>query len=169
MPVALFIIVGAAPLLAQAPPPGMHTPGGGEPIVESTEAMRVTSTIQCWCGGCTNQTLHDCTCGLAAGERQRVAVELAMGKRPEELIAAYVAEHGPQVRIVPEKSGLHLIGWAIPFLASLVALGVLVVTLVAWRRRDIASREVTSGVTAGTPADRIYRERLDKELREFDA
>ena len=160
----------APAVLAQTPQPGLHSEGGGEPIVESADAIKVTGIIQCWCGGCTNQTLHDCTCGLAAQERQKVASALAAGRTPESLIASYVAEHGPQVRIVPEKTGLNLIGWAVPFAASLAAMGVLVVTLLAWRRRDI-SAQATAGIagTAGSPADRAYRERLDKELKEFDA
>ena len=86
------------------------------------------------------------------------------------MIAAYVAEHGPQVRIVPEKSGLNLIGWAVPFAASLAALVALLVTLLAWRRRDISNQSGgATAVTAGSPADRLYRDRLNKELKEFDA
>src|SRR5262245_7483445 len=161
----LLFMLGALPLPAQ----GLHSEGGGEPIVESAEAMSVTSTIQCWCGGCTNQTLHDCTCGLAASERQKVATALAKGQTPAALIAAYVAEHGPQVRIVPEKRGLNLIGWAIPFAASLAALAALLMTLLAWRRRDISIHGDGVAATTGSPADRAYRERLDKELSEFDA
>lgn len=166
----LIFMLGAPPLFAQTPPAGLHTEGGGEPIRESAEAMRVTSIIQCYCGGCSNQTLHDCTCGLVATERQKVAAALAKGQTPEALIAAYVAEHGLQVRIVPEKSGLNLIGWAVPFAASLAALVALLVTLLAWRRRDISNQGGdATAVTAGSPADRLYRDRLNKELKEFDA
>ena len=165
---ALLFLLGALPLFAQTPPPGLHTEGGGQPIAESAEAMSVTSIIQCYCGGCTNQTLHDCTCGLAATERQKVAAALANGQTPEALIAAYVAEHGPQVRIVPEKSGLNLIGWAVPFAASFAALVALLVTLLAWRRRDISIHGNAAAATAGSTVDRVYRERLDKELKEFD-
>ena len=171
-PPALLLVLCALPLRAQAqtPQPMLHSEDSGTPIVDSAEAMRVTGIIQCWCGGCTNQTLHDCTCGLAAGERQKVAAALGQGQSPDALIAAYVSEHGPQVRIVPEKSGLNLIGWAIPFVASLVALAILVVTLLAWRRRDIANQGGdTAPAKGGSQADRVYRDRLAKELREFDA
>ena len=166
---ALLLMPAALALPAQAPPSGLHTEVSGEPILESAPAVSVTSIIQCWCGGCTNQTLHDCTCGLAAAERRKVTAALAKGQTPESLIAAYVTEHGPQVRIVPEKRGLNLIGWAIPFAASLVALAVLVVTLLAWRRRDISIHGHTASVPSGSAADRVYRERLDRELREFDS
>ena len=164
---ALVIAAVLLPLFAQSPG---HTEGGGGPIVESVEAIRVTGIIQCWCGGCTNQTLHDCTCGLAATERQKVATALAAGQTPQALIAAYVAEHGPQVRIVPEKRGLNLIGWAIPFVASLMGLAVLLVTLLTWRRRDIANQGTARTASpARSATDRVYRERLDKDLKEFDA
>src|SRR5881628_3022588 len=80
---------------AQAPPASRHVEGAVTgPIVESPEALKVTTIIQCSCGGCANQTLHECTCGLAAGERRKIAEALAAGRTPDELIAAYVAEHG---------------------------------------------------------------------------
>src|SRR5262245_48678305 len=97
--------------------PSLHTEGVSGPIEESPEAMKVTGVIQCFGGGCVNQTLHDCSCGLAAAERRKVAEALKAGSTPEQLIAAYIAEHGSQVRVVPERKGLNLIGWAVPFLA----------------------------------------------------
>ncbi|HET6373445.1 MAG TPA: cytochrome c-type biogenesis protein CcmH [Candidatus Polarisedimenticolia bacterium] len=91
-------------LAAEDTPSPLHTEGhSSAPIVESPQAMQVTTTIQCFCGTCVNQTIHDCTCGLASAERARVASALAKGATPESLIAAYVAENGPQVRIVPER------------------------------------------------------------------
>lgn len=164
-------VIGAGPVPAQAPPPFKHVDGAVTgPIIESSEALRVTTTIQCWCGGCSNQTLHECTCSLAASERQKVADALASGKTPEALIAAYVADHGPQVRIVPEKRGWDLIGWAVPFAVTLVALLCLTLVLITWNRRGIAAT-VSGGETrraAASPADRIYRERLERDLKELE-
>jgi cytochrome c-type biogenesis protein CcmH/NrfF len=139
------------------------------PIVESADAQKVTQTIQCWCGGCTNQTLHDCTCALAATERQKVAAALKAGTTPDALIAAYVNEHGPQVRIVPEKRGLDLIGWAVPFVAALASLLALTLVLFAWRRRaGPGAIPATAPHTAGPAAERAYRERLERELKEIE-
>lgn len=169
---AALICLPGRPALSQTPDPMEHREGTTSgPIVESPEAMTVTSQIQCYCGGCVNQTLHDCTCGTAARERQDVAAALAAGRTPESLIAAYVAEHGPQVRIVPEKRGLNLVGWWIPFAAAAAALIALLAVLMVWRRRGVALDNRTAGGGPGrsAEAERHYRDRLERELKEFDA
>jgi cytochrome c-type biogenesis protein CcmH/NrfF len=132
--------------------------------------MKVTTQIQCFCGTCANQTLHDCTCGLAAMERQKVAAALASGQTPDALIAAYMAEHGPQVRIVPEKRGLNLLGWWVPFLAAAAGLLALLGVLRGWQRRSMArAAEAPAGSSFRSEAERPYRDRLERDLKEFDA
>jgi len=164
------MLLAAATVPAQSPPAAhRHNEGGVTgPIVESPEAMKVTDVILCFCGGCVNQTIHECTCGLAAEERAKVAEALAGGATPASLIAGYIAEHGPQVRVVPERTGLNLIGWAIPYVAAVAGLGTLTVVLLAWRRR--AGGQVLSA--AGPPltgdADRRYRERIARDLEEAE-
>ena len=172
MVTSAVICLAGVPAWSQTPDPMRHIEGTTSgPIVESPEAMTVTTQIQCFCGTCVNQTLHDCTCGLASQERQKVAAALAAGGTPESLIAAYVAEHGPQVRIVPEKRGLNLVGWSVPFAAAAAGLISLVLVLMGWRRRGLTLDDATAaGVPAGsTEAERLYRDRLERELKEFDA
>ena len=135
-------------------------------IVESPEAMKVTTVIQCFCGTCSNQTLHDCTCGVAEHERRRIAAALAEGDSPETLIAAYIDEHGPQVRIVPEARGFDLIGFSVPFVAAAGGFIGLFFVLRGWRRRgpDAASE-------APAPGDGIdpgFRDRLAADLEALD-
>ncbi len=163
-------------LARQDDPARLHIEGSVTgPIVESPDAMKVTSTIQCFCGTCVNQTLHECTCGLAARERSRVASDLEAGRTPEQIIAAYVAEHGPQVRIVPERRGLNLVGWIVPFAVSLAGVGGLAVVLRSWRRRGLSDSAAAAagpegaGATASSGADRTYAERLERDLKEMDA
>lgn len=166
----LLIALAAGPAVAPAVPPAaaapQHEEAGAPRHEESPAALEVTNVIQCACGGCVNQTLHDCTCGFAAAERQRIEQAVQTGRTPEAIIADYVAQHGPQIRIVPEKTGLNLIGWAVPFVAAAAGLVALTGLLLAWRRR---TAEDPSGA-APLPAaieDR-YRDRLDRELREID-
>jgi cytochrome c-type biogenesis protein CcmH/NrfF len=134
--------------------------------VESPEAIQVTGVILCFCGGCVNQTLHECTCGMAASERAKVAAALASGATPESLIAAYIAEHGPQVRVVPERRGAHFVGWAVPYIAALSGLAALTVVLLAWRRRGEAAPP--AGGPAPGESDRLYRERIARDLQEVE-
>ena len=174
---AVGLLAGAMTASAQTPqmpPAHEHIESGVTgPIVESADAMKVTTTIQCWCGGCVNQTLHECTCGLAASHRAKVAAALAEGLTPDQLIAAYVAEHGAQVRIVPERRGLNLIGWAVPFAAIFAALVSLVLVLRGWSRRTSGKVESGSAVPpapggGGAPAaDAAYRARIARDLEEY--
>lgn len=177
-PAGLTLVVsllapGARPALAQEPP-GHDTPGhvhdesASGPIVESPEAMKVTSVILCYCGGCVNQTLHECTCGMAAGERRKVADALAAGATPESLIARYIAEQGPQVRVVPVREGLNLIGWAIPYVAALAGLATLLAVLLTWRRRGGAAVPLPAGGPSLDDVDRHYRDRIERDLKEVE-
>jgi cytochrome c-type biogenesis protein CcmH/NrfF len=161
----------AAPAFSQASDAPRHVEGAvSGPIVESPDAMKVTTQIQCFCGTCANQTLHDCTCGLAAMERQKVAAALADGQTPETLIAAYVAEHGPQVRIVPERRGLNLLGWLVPFAAAAAGLLALLGVLRGWQRLSAARAAQAPARSSLRPeAERPYRDRLEEDLKEFDA
>jgi len=172
---AILILVTAlllgTPAVVQAQNPDLHNEGAqtGE-IIESPEAIKVTGVIQCFCGTCVNQTLHECSCGLAAMERRKVAAALAAGATPEQLIAQYVRDQGPQVRIVPERRGLNLIGWAVPFAASFVGLLALSLVLLGWQRKSaLIAREAGAAASgAPAPAEAEYRKRLERELKEFD-
>jgi cytochrome c-type biogenesis protein CcmH/NrfF len=129
--------------------------------------MKVTTVILCYCGGCVNQTLHECTCGMAASERRKVADALAAGATPDQLIARYIAAQGPQVRVVPERKGLDLVGWAIPYVAALGGVGILVGVLIAWRRRGDAT-PLHAGGAPLDDRDRRYLERIERDLKEAE-
>ncbi len=155
----------AIALVPAAPAARQHEESPGA-ILETPEAMRVTTVIQCFCGTCVNQTLHDCTCGTAARERRLVQDAIDAGRSPDEIIAAYVTDHGEQVRIVPLRTGLNLVGWAVPFVAAAAGLMVLTVLLLAWRRRAPAAAGPEPGAAPDAPE---YRARLAKDLKEFDS
>lgn len=167
---AFLLSAGAMGVLrAQAPPAGApkHEDQTSGVILESEDAQKVTRVIQCFCGTCSNQTLHDCTCGVATSERRKVAAALAEGKTPDELIAAYIVQHGPQVRIVPEKAGLNLVGWAVPFAASLLGLIALVFVLRGWQRHAEAAPAAAPSAAPG-PADGQYQAMLERDLKDMD-
>lgn len=127
----------------------------------------VTTVVQCFCGGCSNQTLHDCTCGRAAQERDKIAAAISGGASPEEIIAGYVEVHGAQVRIVPEMKGLDRIGFAIPFAGSIAALLALVIVLLVWKRRPHLRPAVVPPI-GSDQSDARYLDRLKSELKELD-
>jgi len=129
---------------------------------------RVTTRVLCMCGGCVNQTLHECTCGTAAMERDQVSAAIASGKSPDEVIQGYVEEYGLQVLVTPERTGFNLIGWLVPFIVTLAALAVLTYVLRGWVR-GAAAEATQAPVRPDDPDDRRYRERLERELKDFKA
>jgi cytochrome c-type biogenesis protein CcmH len=129
---------------------------------------RVTTRVLCPCGTCVNQTLHECTCGTAAGERKKVAAALAAGEEPEAIIESYVESFGLQILTTPEKKGYNLLGWAVPFIAAVLGLGTLTVIIRRWSLSAApAAGAQETRPSAADPIEKRYRDRLEQELEEF--
>lgn len=173
--VFLSLAISISGARSQTPPagtvssPASHpAPAPGGAAGETGTTKEVTSRLLCMCGTCVNQSIHECTCGTAANQREKIAAQLASGAAAETIIQQYVEEYGPQVLTTPEKTGLNLVGWLVPFLAALVALAALTFVLRGWVRSGTAA---PAGVTAPVddPVERRYRERLEKELKDYEA
>src|SRR5262245_42801351 len=73
---------------------------------QDAEYSRAATTILCDCG-CHPQAVHDCACGRAAEMRGEIAASIRNGKSGEEVIAAFVAQHGEQIRVAPTAAGFN--------------------------------------------------------------
>ena len=146
------------------------SPGASAEVREGYN--RAAKELLCYCG-CARQTLYDCTCGVAMELRTEWERRLSAGATADQIIDEYIAEHGEQTRNVPPKKGLNLIAWFGPGIAIVVAGAAIVLLLTVWVARGRARAAASAGAAdAGSPAgaadDRV-RERLERELREFDA
>jgi cytochrome c-type biogenesis protein CcmH len=171
----LSLAVSVAGAEARTPSAGPETPSASHPspapegAAGETEATKgVTSRLLCMCGTCVNQSIHECTCGTAANQREKIAARLAAGSPAETIIQEYVEEYGPQVLTTPEKTGLNLVGWLVPFLAAILGLAALTFVLRGWVRTGTAVT-VTARPGVEDPVERRYRERLEKELKDYEA
>lgn len=171
---ALVLAAWLAPPAAAQPAPGMEAPhpapapGGA---AETSPAVRkVTERVLCMCGGCVNQTLHECTCGMAAQERQEVAAAIEGGRSPEEVIQAYVDRYGPQVMSTPDRRGSHLVGWLVPFAAAAAGLAGLAFVIRGWVRAREPVAVAAGGAEPPPPGseEARYRARLEQELKDFE-
>ncbi len=166
----LFSVLLAAPAAAQTTGTPAHpapAPGG---VQGASGLSQVTMRVLCPCGTCVNQTLHVCTCGTAANEREQIAEALASGRSAESIVQQYVDRYGVQILTTPEKEGLNLVGWLVPFVVTISALVALTWVLLSWTRR--AAPALAVGPQAVIPvnaADRGYREALERDLRDFKA
>ncbi len=134
---------------------------GAGPRPTQTE-LEEALTCQCGCG----LTVHSCNhlqCGFAIPRKQEIAQFLAEGKGREDILAAFVADYGEKVLSAPTTSGFNLAAWITPFAAVLIGGLVIVLMSLRWARRRPPPAPPT--VPAATDA---YRERLNKELADFD-
>jgi len=131
---------------------------------------KVADEVLCYCG-CARQTVHECSCSVAMDLRTDWERRLASGETPESIIDAYIAEHGEQSRNAPPRTGLNLVAWFGPGIAIAVAGTVTMVVIAVWAARGRRAREAAAaaGALAGAAgADPEVRQRLERELGEFD-
>jgi cytochrome c-type biogenesis protein CcmF len=151
---------------------------GLAPVVEVTkDAM---AKLVCMCGGCTRETVYECKCSVAAGERQKVLAMMSKHDLLEpaerkaaydEVVAWYTARFGGEhALIVPEKEKAGRVGWMVPVVMVVAGLGLLYAIGRRWvvrGRRDMSERrEAVAAAEAAENED--YADRLDDELRDTD-
>ena len=95
---------------------------------DPTPQQAIEEAMMCYCG-CADLTVRVCTCGTADAIRADIARRLAAGETPDQVLAAYVAQHGEKIRSAPTKEGFNLLAWTMPF-AVLLASGAGLILLV---------------------------------------
>ncbi|HEU4400729.1 MAG TPA: cytochrome c-type biogenesis protein CcmH [Candidatus Polarisedimenticolia bacterium] len=137
-----------------------------------TPQQQVESGLLCYCG-CAGLTVRTCTCGTADSVRREIAERLGSGETPQQVIEAFIARHGEQMRPAPPKSGFNLVGWVTPFALLLLAGGSLVALVRHWQTRGLLP--VAVGATGRGPAapdapltdkERDILKRVERELKE---
>jgi len=146
---------------------------------ELSVQQQVETQFMCYCG-CANLTVRACSCGTADQIRADIARRLAGGESADQVVAAYVAQHGEKIRSAPAKEGFSLLAWTMPFILLFVAGAVLVLLVRRWK---IAGHlplpaaagshpATTAAAPAGSPttprsdADRRILERVRREIDE---
>ncbi len=121
--------------------------------------------IVCMCGTCGRKRVGECTCSIAAGQRDEISTLVAEGKSYDEIIDYFVTKFGSQeVLAAPIDEGFNRLAWALPYLAGLVGIVAVGGVAVRWSRR------VSSPAASQKPqaANAELESKLDDELREFD-
>ena len=94
------------------------------------------------------------------------------GRSPEQVIDAYLAEHGEEFRMAPKPRGFNLAGYLVPGILVLIASVVLLLVLRS-KARPAAAAAASAGVTGtehpdvpGATAEEL--ERLRQEVAGLD-
>lgn len=102
----------------------------------------VTKELICSCG--CGKVAYDCYCDTATQWKADIALDIAAGKTPKQIIASYVEIYGAGVLATPKKSGLELSIWTLPVIAAVF--GTAVIYTYAKKKSPIPDSEVDSKV-----------------------
>jgi cytochrome c-type biogenesis protein CcmH len=111
-------------------------------------------------------TLDTSNAPVALRMKAFIRERIAAGDTKSEIKASLVDQFGPAVLAVPPKKGFELIAWVLP-LAGL-ALGIVVVGLLAWRWSHTRDAEDEPSADLAEPLDPALERRLDDELARFE-
>jgi len=157
--------LASGPAAAAADPAGTAPAGAAVANAAREEtALKIEHGLMCYCG-CTDLTVRVCNCGVAAGIKSDIRERLAAGQSPEEVIAAYVARYGAQIRSAPSRRGFDLLAWWMPFIAVFAAGWMVVVLVRRWGRQG-APAPAPGAVTPHAP-DAAALERVDRAVRDI--
>ena len=120
-----------------------------------TEAAVLGVEQQLVCPTCSNLRLDFCDLAICNDMRGVIRQQLAEGRSQDEVVDYFVARYGDRVLVVPPKSGVPLVAWALPAGAGVLAIAGAALML---RRRRTPAATVVAGV--GDP-------RIAEELRRF--
>jgi cytochrome c-type biogenesis protein CcmF len=164
----LVILLLLMPMAAQA-----------QTIVQRSELRRqLEADIMCKCGGC-KAPMNNCPMGPGCHglqeQNKKLDEYIARGMTREQILAAFVAEHGGQdILAAPIDEGFNRLAWALPYAVGVTGAAAVGLVALRWSRRrqsaDGASAATASQSAATGPSDNTdaLRARLDDELRDLD-
>ena len=156
---ALIVMTSFAPGAGHSEVPSDRSPHRAL-MIEIEEGL----VCQCGCG----LTVHACNhlnCPSGIPIKEEVAKRLAAGETEEQILAYFQTKYGEKVLSAPTFQGFNIVAWVTP--AIFVLIGGLAMTLVArrWARQTEQQRAPGPPVA---PADDPFRERLAREIEEFE-
>ncbi len=116
------------------------------------------------CPICAGQTIARSNAETSIQMRALVLKKLRQGQTKEEVLQYFVSRYGERIMAKPNKKGLNLVLWFLPFV--LVALAAILIYLLIrhWSRKGRVEED--SHLEEARLFE--YKERLEKELKEFD-
>ncbi len=163
----LFILLGAF---------GLFPFSSASAAVTKEQVKGVSGDLVCYCG-CANKVVATCGCGTADQIEADIRGQLEAGKSKEQIIAAYVAQHGEQGLATPIPRGFNVTAWIMPIVVIMVGGVVIRTVVVRWRGRARvreARQAQTVDATATAPphmpsaADARRQDQILRELKELD-
>jgi cytochrome c-type biogenesis protein CcmF len=159
----LLVLLGAGATTVRAQ--HVDQPGVRAPVPSSQLERDLNGHIVCMCGTCGRKRVGECTCAVAAGQREEIARLVAEGKSFDEVVQYFVAKYGSQeVLAAPIDEGFNRLAWALPYVAGLAGIVVVGGVAIRWTRRSAGA----AAPEALPRADAALESKLDDALRDLD-
>jgi cytochrome c-type biogenesis protein CcmH/NrfF len=143
-----------------------------QPIVAADNdaaIQQIEKQLGCTCGcGLDIYTCRttDFSCTYSPALHKQVVTLAQQGLTGEQIIAAFVQEHGVKILMAPPRRGFNLIGYFFPGTVILVAGFLLAMLLRRWARG--AERPTLAASAPGVAASPAELEQLRRELEHFE-
>ena len=113
----------------------LATPVHAQAQSDSVLEARTTAVArQLRCPVCQGESIQDSPAQLAKEMRDLMREQLRAGRSPDEVKAYFVSKYGEQILLQPKATGFNLVAYALPWVAVLVGLLVIVVAVRKWTR-----------------------------------
>jgi cytochrome c-type biogenesis protein CcmH/NrfF len=110
------------------------TPAAQQAADTALEARTAAVAAQLRCPVCQGVSIQDSPAELAQQMRNLVREQLRTGKSPDEVKAYFVSKYGEWILLQPRASGFNILVYALPVLAVLGGLALIVVAMRRWTR-----------------------------------
>jgi len=161
---AAVIGLALAMALGSQPSRAVETPAAPP---RNTLMIEIEESLVCQCG--CGLTVHACNhlhCPSGIPIKEEVGRRLAAGETKEQILAHFAERYGEKVLSAPTLRGFNLVAWIAPAVFMLLGGGVVAFVARRWTRQ---TTELSPSAPAGVAHDDPNRERLLREIREFDA
>lgn len=130
--------------------------------------VAIEQKLRCTCG--CNLSVYTCrttdfTCTTSPALHQRVIELYQQHQTAEQILAAFVAEHGETVLMAPPRTGFNLAAYYVPGIVIAVVGSAFLAFVVRRSRRPVPA---ASGGMAGAGLSAADAARLEDELRQLD-
>lgn len=160
----LFMLV-ANPLLVLSPGPGRAVEGQGGSTSRGL-MIEIEESLVCQCGcGLTVHACNHLNCPSGIPIKEEIAARLERGESKEQILAYFKGKYGEKVLSAPTFRGFNLAAWIMPVVVVFVGIGVVSRVARRWAHQTVEQE----APLPSSPVGDAYRERLAREIEEFDA
>ncbi|PYO42303.1 MAG: hypothetical protein DMD29_03770 [Gemmatimonadetes bacterium] len=130
----------------------------------------IEKQLHCTCG--CNLDVYTCrttdfNCTVSPALHRQVLARYEAGQSAQQILDAFVAEHGEAILMSPPRRGFNLVGYFLPGTLVLAAIVLLLLALRRWTR--LAAPPPVAAPAGGPAATPAELDHLRRELEQIDA